>query len=617
MSVSAPPEHPCSDCGRTAPRVSRLPEGGGVCRRCYNARRREECAQCGRHRPPTTRNADGKPLCGHCARPRRVCTGCGRTVHITAHTAVGAVCQRCYQVPTRACGRCGEVRRVAAREQHGHHDVCKRCYETGDAVCAICRQRRPVHVRNWPIGEVCASCYRRFLRTPQLCFSCSDIKVLIGRSADGDRICGPCAGSTLDYICSTCGAAGDQHFEQTCIRCSVAVLTRDLLRAEKGTVSDRLADLPDLLARRGNPLSTLRWLQKPAVRTLLGNIGSAASITHATVDACASGQARHAFRAVLIETGILSPRNEQLDRLESWVDEFTSSLPAEHAAVIGPYGKWRILRAIRRRARRARVTVGIAGSGRGQIRHAARLLAYAEQQGCRPGALTQESLDSWTAGIPSRTNTIAPFIRWLNATGITDELRTKYAQSDLPGETSSDEEHHQRIRELVAGTGLTELTTRVAGLLILLYGARLDRIHRLTTKDVTISRGRTYLALSIHPIELPAPVGQMVRQMVARAESAPQSLTRTADAHYLFFSPRRAYEPIHPHTLGRQLSAAGIPTRLSRNHALLALATELPAAVIAAQLDLRPQTTVRWARLSQRDNAEYLVARTVSRPGRS
>lgn len=294
-----------------------------------------------------------------------------------------------------------------------------------------------------------------------------------------------------------------------------------------------------------------------------------------------------------------------------------SSLPAEHSAVIGPYGKWRVLRAIRRRARRTPVTVGTAGSGRGQIRHAARLLAYAEQQGCRPGTLTQELLDSWTAGIRSRTNTIAPFIRWLNVTGITDELHTEHAQSALPGETSSDEEHHQRIRELVAGTALTELTTRVAGLLVLLYGARLDRIHRLTTNDITISRGRTYLALSAHPIELPAPIGQLVQQLSARAQSAPQSLTHAADAHYLFFSPKRAHEPIHPHTLGRQLSAAGIPTRLSRNHALLALATDLPAAVIAAQLDLRTQTTVRWARLSQRDNAEYLVARIASRPGSS
>ncbi|WP_298944319.1 hypothetical protein [uncultured Microbacterium sp.] len=43
---------------------------------------------------------------------------------------------------------------------------------------------------------------------------------------------------------------------------------------------------------------------------------------------------------------------------------------------------------------------------------------------------------------------------------------------------------------------------------------------------------------------------------------------------------------------------------------MLALATDLPAAVVATQLGLTAQTTSRWAQFSQRDSIEYIVART-------
>lgn len=622
MSVAAPPQHSCSQCGRTAPRVSRLPAGGGLCRRCYNVRRREECAECGQLRAPSTRTDEGKALCNHCSRPKRICAGCGRSDHIKEVTEAGPLCQRCYQAPERACGRCGAVGPVATRNQRGHTDVCKRCFHTRDVRCALCAQTRPIWVRTWPIGPVCSLCHHRALRAPKPCPACSKPKVLIGLSARGERICGPCAGSAVDYVCKRCGHAGEQHFEQTCLRCSIAVLARDLLATTTGSVPKPFEELPDRLAQRGLPSSTLRWLYQPAPRALLTAIGGQTDprITHAVVDACSSGQGRHALRAVLVEMGVLPPRNEHLERLDTWVDEFTAQLPSDHAAVIGPYGHWRILRAIRRRAHRKAVTVNTAASARERVRAAGRLLCYAEQRGLPVSSLNQELLDEWTAGSQSRTEIIAPFIRWLNLCGLTEDLKIEHAKSPDPSETSGEDEHHWRIRQLITDTGQIELGTRVAGLLILLYGARINRIHRLTTADVTTIAGRTCLALSAHPIDLPDPIGSLVQDLVNRAQGAPRALTRSGDAHYLFYSPSRAGEPIHPHTLGRKLTDAGIQIRLSRNYAMLALTTDLPAAVVATQLGLRAQTTARWARLSQRDRTEYLIARsqpTAARPART
>lgn len=54
----------------------------------------------------------------------------------------------------------------------------------------------------------------------------------------------------------------------------------------------------------------------------------------------------------------------------------------------------------------------------------------------------------------------------------------------------------------------------------------------------------------------------------------------------------------------------GMQPRVTRNSAMLALTSDLPAAVVATQTGLTAQTTTRWAQFSQRDRVEYLVART-------
>lgn len=142
---------------------------------------------------------------------------------------------------------------IAARSQNGSTDLCKSCYQTTDAECVVCHLARPVHTTTWPIGPVCTGCYRRVLRTPNTCPTCDQVKALIGFSETGERICGPCAGATRDYVCATCGAAGDQHFERTCIRCSVTLSVRQLLSSATGTIPVPLTELPPRLHSGAGP----------------------------------------------------------------------------------------------------------------------------------------------------------------------------------------------------------------------------------------------------------------------------------------------------------------------------------------------------------------------------
>lgn len=166
------------------------------------------------------------------------------------------------------------------------------------------------------------------------------------------------------------------------------------------------------------------------------------------------------------------------------------------------------------------------------------------------------------------------------------------------------------IRTFIAGSDDTvTLATRVAALLVLLYGARTDRIHRLSTVDISAVGGQTYLALSSEPIEIPNPLAPLLKRLVTIAERNPQAIRRGGEGSYLFPSPRRHHEPINPTILGRWLARAGVSPRIARNYAMLALTSDLPAAVVAVQMGITPQAASRWSQFSQRDNSGYVAAR--------
>lgn len=609
--MTSAPAHPCSSCGEVKPRVKRL-ESGGLCRRCYNHARREICSRCGQHRTPTTRTEAGEPLCGHCARRTHPCGRCGAIAQIQAITDGVRVCQRCYQRPARPCGRCGRLLPVAARYQNGDADVCHHCYRTPEQICGVCDQTGPVHTTNWPLGPVCTSCYRKTLRDPRNCGACGQVKALIGRSADGAAICGPCANVDLDYLCAQCGAAGEAHFARTCVRCSVTELATQLLAQATGAAPQALTGLPAALAERGRPESTLRWLLKPTPSALLRTIGAQDSVTHASIDACPPGHARHHLRDLLVDAGVLPARDEHTERLATWVEELTAQLPVEHARLIVPYARWSVLRTVRRRTRRKPTTVGVANSARSRVRAAAQFLRHIDTKDRTVDTVTQDALDAWTRGNRSRSTEIAPFVNWLNTVGLTDQLHVPTTSSAAPGEFNTEDVHRQLIRDLIAGSPPgTSLQVRVAGLLILLYGVQVERIHRLTTADLTTSDGRVYLSLVNKPVEVPLIVSKLIRQLADAAASTPSARTRVGDASYLFPSPRRAHEPVHPTTLGRLLARVSVHPRVARNTAMMALASEVPAAVIATQIGVTTPTATRWAQLSCRDNATFVLARVT------
>ncbi|MDH3026374.1 hypothetical protein [Gordonia alkanivorans] len=589
-------------------RVKRTPEGG-LCRRCYNARRHEMCGSCGKQKVPSTRTATGEPLCVHCARPKRRCAGCGRIDHIKATSDVGELCQRCYNAPQRRCGQCGTDAPIAIRAHAGTTDLCHRCASTPEKVCGICMQSHPVHT-HWPLGPVCQRCYRAAVNHPRRCAQCSTDRALIGKNSAADPICGPCAGSKVGYECRVCGKGGPHHFAQTCHRCSIIRLTRELLTGPHGSsVPAGLEPLPDYLADRGQPQSTLRWLSKPTTSALLGSLALIDEpLSHSALDQCPPSWGRHHLREVLIDAELLPARDEPIERLGTWITETAAALPAHQSALIGPYGHWAILRRARRRSRRRRFTHAAADAARNRIRTAITLLDHLDENEWTISDLTQSKLDAWTDGQRRRTNNIAGFIGWLTQRGLAQNLSITRYTYPPPSQTGDEHDHHRTIAALLSGDTPADLPTRVAGLLVLLYGARLSQLQNLTTSSLKRRKTRRYITLARHPIELPDRLADLIDVLARQATNNPNAYTRDGRGHYLL-PGSRAHHPLHPTTLSRKLTAAGVPSRISRNHALLALGTDLPAAVLATQLGLSTATTTGWAKLAQRDYTAYLHSR--------
>ena len=146
-------------------------------------------------------------------------------------------------------------------------------------------------------------------------------------------------------------------------------------------------------------------------------------------------------------------------------------------------------------------------------------------------------------------------------------------------------------------------TDRVAGCLLLLYGQPLSRIAAMTTSQVTRRHGQTFIRLGRHDVPVPGPLADALRQLISggrsyRGVGSPPATTWLFPGHL----PGR---PITPDTLGERLRALGIYAQTGRRAALLDLAAQLPAAVLADLLGLHQNTAARWMHQAGGDWSRY------------
>ncbi|MFI6111358.1 hypothetical protein [Kitasatospora sp. NPDC051164] len=121
--------------------------------------------------------------------------------------------------------------------------------------------------------------------------------------------------------------------------------------------------------------------------------------------------------------------------------------------------------------------------------------------------------------------------------------------------------------------------------------------------------GKTFLKLGQARLWIPPRLAELLHQL-ADAPRQRSALTRTlTDQTPWLFPGVVPGQPLSRKASNDQLVHQGVHTRAARTAALIALATDLPAPVLADLLDVHIHTALKWARHAQRDWTTYLTAR--------
>jgi hypothetical protein len=217
---------------------------------------------------------------------------------------------------------------------------------------------------------------------------------------------------------------------------------------------------------------------------------------------------------------------------------------------------------------------------------------------------TQPLVDQWMANPEaSYRDETGHFIRWSvqhrHATGLTyGTTRWTGPRGDL-----DTEKRWADARRLLHDDTL-QTGGRVAGLLLLLlYAQRIAAVTQLIVDHVHLTPNLVKITFGKSPIVLAAPLAGLVRDLVATRRG--KAKIGTPDDVRWLFPGGRPGRPLGDDRLGQRLQKIGLQPRQDRSTALFALATELPAAMLARMLGVNIKVAVQWQQAAGGDWAAY------------
>jgi len=565
-------EPPCPRCGRQR-QLGDPVDGLRVCGGCRSKARALRCGRCGKVRSTARRDDGGKPLCQNCWRrdPRswKPCAECGSKRRVAAVTEAGPVCQSCRPGPDLSCSICqsGDGGRIGISRATGT-PVCERCRKRW-ITCSRCGTGAPL--KGGTLREpLCARCLNPDPAFWKRCASCQQTWQL----------------STAE-----------------CTRCSLDRKLSHLLTPPGGTAAPELDLLRAALAGVDRPDLMLDWLKNPAVRRTLGAVAACDVITHEALDALPPGRTLVHLRSMMVAAGALPARDERLTALETWIGPVIAALadPGHRQALRG-YALWHHLRRLRGRLDGRHASRDQVKNVRDQVTAAASFLDWLTARGLTLGNCIQAELDQWLAGTSSHLARSANFVRWAVGRRHAPALTAPATRWTGPSAPLDQDRRWADARRLLHH-GAYPADDRVAGLLVLLYAQKLSAITALTNQHVQAGDGRTLLHLGSRPIILPTPLDDLVAGL-ADGRRRPGSSLLQVPSPWLF-PGRHPGTALTPDALGLRLHALGISPRQGRSTALLTLAAEVPAAILAKTLGIHVQVAIQWQKISAGDWAAY------------
>jgi hypothetical protein len=570
--------HPaCPRCLRVI-HLHRPINGQWLCRNCTAKSRAQPCSRCGAVREAATRDEHGRALCPYCLivdpANHESCVACGRRRPVAVRTSDGPLCTTCRPVKVLTCSICGR-----------------------DAECSVSTATG----RPW-----CEACKQRWAR----CAGCGQIRPVRGGSL-GAPLCATCTRPEPSFwrLCPTCGQ-NRQLRSGPCTKCVVRQRIRTLLADESGAIRSELHALYDNLANYERPTTVLRWLDQSRAPDILRELSAGTRpLTHAALDQLPDGKPVTHLRSVLVATGALPPRDEQMARIERWTCRVIADRddPGEQQ-LLRAYAVWHLLRRLRARLGGADTTHGQTVVVQQHVRAAIKLLDWCTARDLTITTARQGDLDDWlSSDDASHRRQVGNFVRWAKKQKLTN-LEFPAVKWDGPAGVIDTEARWGNARRLLHDDTV-EHEDRVAGLLVLLYAQWPAVISRLTLSHVQTSAGTVGLRLGREPVVLPEPLAGLVLGLVdcRRGHAA---LGDQGTSPWLFPGGRPGH-PISSARMTERLRELGIQSGQSRSTALFQLATDLPAAILARMLGIHISVAVAWQRASSGDWTNY--AAEVSR----
>ncbi|WP_371665811.1 site-specific integrase [Streptomyces sp. NBC_01241] len=574
---------PCPACGRHNP--LRRPLGAvRVCGHCAAKAHSSLCSRCGRTKPISHRDEHGAALCEPCwssdPRNRQVCTGCGNLRRVYGRTEAGPVCLQCRPRLERTCSICGRTGRGTVSRATGKH------------LCDLCKG-------HWIV-----------------CSGCGGSGLVRGGTLQ-DPLCARCVNPDPAFWkrCRVCDTTW-QLTTAPCTRCSLDARLREVFTAADGSTAPELDRLRERLVQVDHPNYAITWLRKANVQsTITALVREHPKITHAALDAMPPSKTLDHFRSMLISTGALEFRDEGLVRLEREVDEtITRYSPGEHQRALRGFIDWHLLRRLRGRLEDKPASPQQLRNVKSHLVAAVAFLRWLEGCGTTLSRCAQADVEKYLNTKPAYAKQCSAFVRWA--------VRHRYAKSSIKAPATRwtgpagphDEDGRWALARRLLHDETLPTADRVAGLLVLLYAQSASSIHRLTTDHVTQDGDRVLLHLGPRPIQLPAPLDALVRDLVASRSAS--TLIRT-ESHWLF-PGRSAGQPLHESLLQRRMNAIGVKARQGRSTALFALTQQVPAGLLSKMLGVHISVAVAWQRASGGDWMGYaadVAARTAIRAG--
>ncbi|UDG97544.1 hypothetical protein [Rhodococcus opacus] len=432
----------------------------------------------------------------------------------------------------------------------------------------------------------------------------------------GGRVCGPCSGDDRNWHCVRCGRVDLLVAGTHCLACDTALRSHDLLADPDGQISSQLTGLNTLFTEPDTAESAHRQLAGNStwVRLLRELIATGAPITHAALDEYGTGASVEHLRRLLVHTGALAPRDD-VGSLRPWLEALVAGLPTDLSTALRAYASWSVLRRARRRAARGLLTASAPKYARARLQVAANFLTWLTEHHRILAEATQTDVERWLGEGASTRHRLRDFLRWAHSRGLCADLQVPWLGRDsLPEHLLGDDDRWSGLHRCLTDEGL-DLRVRVAGALVLLYGQIPTRIVELTTAHLsTDTRGGSFLRLHDRPVLLPPVLAALIAELTNRPDHRRSAGLTPSTAPEWLFPGRFPSSHLDPGRLAFLLRRAGFAVRPARGAALVALAVDLPAPVLADLLGISVSTATRWSAVAARDYTDYLAARTAYPP---